>query len=166
VQAGLGFVGRNATFIHPVLGSFVFIAVLALNDTVSNYDKPMPQTGCEDCTLCTIACTTGAITPQRMIDARLCISCITQYGKVGEQAKTHGYIWGCDICQRVCPHNKAAKPKPNTEWAQNERLVNMTAKDWEDISEAEFAILTQYSPLKRANLQSIKRFEAGCRIKV
>jgi epoxyqueuosine reductase len=166
VQAGLGFVGSNAMLIHPRLGSFVFVALLGLNEEVSRYDQPLRQRTCSQCGRCVEACPTAAIVEPRVIDACKCIAYLTiekpHYDKDGEEqdttkTDTHGYIFGCDICQRACPYNQKSSAKSHADWILNRQLMQMTATDWRDMKEYEFEQIAEHSPLKRAGLKSIKK---------
>lgn len=104
--AGLGFVGRNRALISPEFGSYVFIGTI-LTDAEIESDKPL-ATGCGGCNACVCACPGGALSAG--FDAARCASYLTQKkGKLTAEEraiiKRSGYAWGCDICQRVCPHN-------------------------------------------------------------
>jgi epoxyqueuosine reductase len=165
VRAGLGFVGNNSMLIHPTLGSFVFVALLALNDTISHYDKPLQQSVCDNCNRCTTACPTRAIASPRTVDARKCIAYLTIEKPHCDKARatrndtqwdTHGYIFGCDICQKICPYNQKSIGKNHAENDINHQLINLTANDWKSMTATEFKALVQHSPLKRAGLEGIK----------
>jgi epoxyqueuosine reductase len=107
-QAGLGWIGRNAMLIHPKHGSFHFIAVILTNLDMC-VDKPFPHDRCGSCKRCIEACPTGAITQERMVDSRLCLSYLTiEYaGEIADalRRKMGDRIFGCDECQDVCPWN-------------------------------------------------------------
>lgn len=155
VQAGLGMMGQNSLLINPVLGSFVFIAIMAVDDEVDSYDKPLQQRTCRQCGRCIEACPAQAIERGCAINAHSCISYRTQRGIAGNSC---GYIWGCDICQRACPYNQNVSPKNSAEWLPNKELLNMTLQRWNSIDEEEFGIVAQKSPIRRAKLQNIKFF--------
>ncbi|GHU94424.1 epoxyqueuosine reductase [Bacteroidia bacterium] len=160
MQAGLGFIGNNAMLIHPQMGSFVFIASLAVNDAANVYDRPLQPTTCEDCGQCAEACPARAIVAPRVIDARRCIAYWTieaaHWGIAPAQKCRCGYIFGCDICQKVCPHNKQPIVNIKTQNAVNQKLMQMTAADWQNIDEASLGALTRHSALRRAGFRGIK----------
>ncbi len=133
--SGLGVIGKNHALIHPRLGSFVFIGYI-VTDGVFEADKPISGT-CMNCGKCLEACPTDALSTG---DFRKCLSFITQ--KKGELEvweeeliKNSGCIWGCDICQRVCPHNEAA-PNATNENFTKDLITKLNIP--EDISNREF----------------------------
>ena len=112
-RSGLGRIGNNGLLIHPEYGSYVFIGEV-VTDLELIPDDPLTPTGCMNCGLCMKACPQGALQPNGSVCLELCRSHITQ--KKGElteqeivQIKAGGLIWGCDICNDVCPHNREAK---------------------------------------------------------
>lgn len=125
VEAGLGFIGRNRLFISPKFGSFIFIGVIL---TDCELDASVHDIGqCINCGRCVSACPGNAL--KNGFDKNLCVSHITQ--KKGELndfekslIKKSGYIWGCDICQEVCPYNKNA-PCTDIEEFLCERIINL-----------------------------------------
>lgn len=138
VKAGLGFVGKNHLFISPKFGSFVFIGVI-LTDCILEETK---QNGseCISCGRCIEACPGGAIGSDGGFDAERCISHITQKkGELNEYEekliRENGYIWGCDICQNVCPYNQKA-PYTEIEEFLNDRIENLLID--ENMSNREF----------------------------
>jgi len=111
VRAGLGNVGKNTCLIVPSFGSWVFLAV-CITDAVLTADEVFQKDVCGKCSRCIDACPTGALIAPGKLDARLCIGCLTVESKVEnmeELPKWSQWIWGCDICQEVCPHN--SKPQ-------------------------------------------------------
>ena len=113
-SAGLGFYGRNTLLIHPQYGSYVFIGYVESN-LILEADRPTLQT-CADCRKCETACPGGALRDGK-IDVSKCISHITQKKGVlceneAEIMRKGGFIWGCDICQSVCPHNISVPLSP------------------------------------------------------
>ncbi len=133
--SGLGFYGKNHLLIHPQFGSFVFIGYI-LTDCLLSPDKPLDQT-CLSCQKCINACPTQALSSG---DFSKCLSHITQKKgelspKEQELIKAVGCIWGCDICQKVCPHNQAAPTARLEEFSQN-LITNLLIP--QDISNREF----------------------------
>ncbi|MCC5876255.1 MAG: tRNA epoxyqueuosine(34) reductase QueG, partial [Candidatus Sumerlaeia bacterium] len=110
-RAGIGFVGKHTLLIHPAEGSFHFLAVLLTTaDLQSSHPVQVDMPDCGDCRRCIDACPTGAITEPWKLDARRCLSYLTieKEGTIDEEfwPQTAGYIFGCDICQDVCPYNR------------------------------------------------------------
>ncbi|MBN1505862.1 MAG: tRNA epoxyqueuosine(34) reductase QueG [Sedimentisphaerales bacterium] len=115
VRAGLGFVGRNHLLIHPQLGPQVLLGELVTTVPIQP-DEPAGGT-CHDCDRCIKACPTGALRPDGFLDARRCISCLTQYpSKEGPAPDTHGWLFGCDECLRACPFHDQAPPRANRQF--------------------------------------------------
>lgn len=105
IKAGLGWQGKNGMLINKKLGSYFFIGELLINIDLE-YDKPFTQNFCGECSRCIQACPTQAIVKQKVINARDCISYKTIEQKQNtSNTKLHGRVFGCDICQEVCPWN-------------------------------------------------------------
>ncbi len=120
-SAGLGFYGKNTLLIHPKYGSYVFIGYVK-TDLVLKPDTPMPRT-CADCRKCEAACPGGALKNGK-IDVLKCVSHISQKkGSLCENEaeimKKSGFVWGCDICQSVCPHNASVPLSPIPEFHED-----------------------------------------------
>ena len=160
VRCGLGFVGKNTTLIHPKKGSFFFIGHLFLPIKLAETGQPMTNR-CGRCTRCLNACPTGALEAPFCIDARKCISYLTiEYkgslaGMDPESFK--GWMYGCDICQDVCPYNRFALPNKEPEFQPSERLMAMHEDDWKNLSEADFEALFKRSAVQRAGYEGLKR---------
>jgi len=125
-SAGLGWIGKNSCLIIPRYGSYFFLCELLL-DLPIEPDIPFSHDGCKNCTLCQEACPTNAIRPDRSIDARRCLSYLTieHRGSIPIEFRENmaSHIFGCDICQSVCPHNKSTKTLPVLE-EMSETLIN------------------------------------------
>ena len=159
VKAGLGWIGKNSNLISPVHGSFVFIGILII-DTELHYDNQINES-CETCTKCITACPTSAIISPKIIDARKCISYLTiEYkgsipGKFKE--KFNNQIYGCDICQNICPFNENTKNHKVPEFEPVPELLEMTKQDWYDLSENSYNKIFKNSIIERIKFSGLKR---------
>lgn len=159
--AGLGWQGKNTCLIHESLGSWFFLGVILTSLELPHDDRmqPMPDR-CGSCTRCIDACPTEALEPYRM-DASRCIAYLTieKRGPIAEDlaAKMGRNVFGCDICQEVCPWNRRA---PITDWPELQprpELVN-PALDWlANFSDAEYRRLFRGSPVERAKFKDFQR---------
>lgn len=158
-KSGLGWIGKNTNLINPRYGSFFFIGELII-DLELEYDPPV-KNHCGTCTRCMDACPTGAITEPYVIDARKCISYLTieLKDKIPEKwkGKVSPWIFGCDVCQEACPWNKKAKPHHEPEFMPSTELLNLSKKDWENLSENKFLELFSKSAIKRTKYSGLKR---------
>ncbi len=110
-KAGIGWMGKHSNIINPEYGSWFFLCEIITNIEFENYDKPIEDL-CGECTLCISACPTGAIVDEYVVDSNKCISyqTIENRGEIPADLDLDGWIFGCDICQDVCPYNS---PKYN-----------------------------------------------------
>jgi len=158
--AGLGWIGKNSLLISKELGSYVFIGELII-DLPLNYDTPFTSDFCGTCSRCIDACPTAAIVAPRMIDARKCISyhTIENKGAVPEPIidKLNGQIFGCDICQDVCPWNKKIKPHQSDDFKPIAGLLEMKRKDWMELNRETYAKTLRHTAFERAGYDRIKR---------
>lgn len=160
VRCGLGFIGKNTTLIQPKKGSFFFIGHLFL-------PLDLPETGqvltnrCGRCTKCLDACPTGALEAPFHIDARKCISYLTiEYkGSLAglDPESFKGWIYGCDICQDVCPYNRFSLPNIEPEFQPSEKLMSMKEDDWKKLSQTDYDELFKHSAVQRAKYDRLKR---------
>jgi epoxyqueuosine reductase len=152
-KSGLGWIGKNANLIIPKQGSFYFLAELLI-DLKASPDGPIKDF-CGTCTRCIDACPTDAITPY-VVDGSKCISYFTIELKdqmpASLQSDFQNWIFGCDICQDVCPWNRFSKPHNEPRFAEN-----LADVDWEGLSEEVFQTLFHYSAIKRTKLKGIRR---------
>ncbi len=160
VRCGLGFIGKNTTLIHPKKGSFFFIGHLFLPIELEETGRPMTNR-CGRCTKCLDACPTSALEAPFHIDARKCISYLTIEYKgslAGIDPKTFkGWMYGCDICQDVCPYNRFALPNHEPEFQPSQKLLDMHEDDWESLSKDEFETIFKHSAVQRAGYEGLKR---------
>jgi epoxyqueuosine reductase len=159
-EAGLGWQGRHSIMINKEIGSFFFVGILMLNIEL-DYDEPFKADHCGSCRMCIDACPTEAINENRTIDARKCISnrTIENRGPVPEEivAKLGGRVYGCDMCQEVCPWNKNMKPNTHPEFRINPEVAAMTRKDWESLSEEKYKRLFENNAIRRVKFPDFKR---------
>ncbi len=161
-QAGLGAFGKNSCIILPRKGSFFFLAEIIL-DIELPYDEPFIKDLCGSCNRCIDACPNKAIENPGYINAVKCISYLTIESKKDypkdNQLKTNSYIFGCDICQQVCPHNiKFAKPTIEEDFQPLDALKKWKKKDWENMDKRMFRIAfrKKQSALSRVRFEKIK----------
>ena len=160
-RSGLGWIGKNGNLITKQTGSFFFIATL-ITDIELNYDDPFAKDFCGNCKRCIEACPTEAIQPNKTINGSKCISYFTIELKdeiIPEEMKGRFQNWmfGCDICQDVCPWNRFSKPNEETEFQPIPELLNLTTREWEQLSEEAFKKIFKHSPLSRSKHKGIQR---------
>jgi epoxyqueuosine reductase len=160
-RAGLGWVGKNSNLISLYHGSFFFIGELMV-DIELPYDTPMPVTDhCGSCTRCIDACPTKAIVANRVIDARKCISyqTIELKGPLDNQLKGQfeNRVFGCDICQDVCPWNLKASNHKEPALNPKSGLLEMTQTEWYAMEKPQFNILFKNSAVTRTGFNGLKR---------
>ncbi len=161
VAAGLGWQGRQSLVVNPELGTYVVLGELLLNEACDAYDTPLEGVGCGECRRCIEACPAGAILDNRTIDARRCISCRTIEREIEGDFDRHGWIFGCDECQRVCPYNTKAPEYGNAAFEPVFDPVAMSAAEWLAMTETEFSEKMAATPLSRAGLERIKKIIAN-----
>lgn len=159
-KAGIGWVGKNSLTLSKQKGSFFFLSELIL-DLELAYDEPIKTDHCGTCTQCIDACPTEAILPGRTVDGSKCISYFTIELKqeIPEEmsGKFNDWIFGCDICQDVCPWNRFSLPNQEEKFHPKEELLNYSKSDWEEITEDVFKKIFQKSPVKRTKFEGFKR---------
>lgn len=158
--AGLGWIGKHSLLINKYFGSYVFIGELII-DLELAYDTPFTSDHCGSCTRCIDACPTGAIVADYVVDARKCIAYHTIENKEeippAIQAKLHNHIFGCDICQDVCPWNKVIKPYQSNDFKPIEGLLEMERKDWMELGRDTYNKTFRHTAFERAGYKRIKR---------
>ncbi|MFV0390691.1 MAG: tRNA epoxyqueuosine(34) reductase QueG [Paludibacteraceae bacterium] len=157
-RAGLGWIGKNKMLINPSLGSFCFIGILMINQALE-YDKPMPDR-CGKCRKCLDACPTSALSANKGLDARKCISyqTIEKKGEISSdvQHKLSGYAYGCDICNDVCPWNKTrAKGTKHPEFEVSE-MIDWKISDWKIMNKSTFKRVFKHSAMQRVKFEKLK----------
>jgi epoxyqueuosine reductase len=159
-EAGLGWIGKNSILVNKEIGSFIFLGEIVL-DIELQYDKPFIEDLCGSCRLCLNTCPTNAINENKTINASRCISWLTVENKkpIPEELKTRmeNRIFGCDICQDVCPWNKNSKPNNNPDLMLSDRLKKMTEEDWLSLSREEFDIIFDKTSVKRTTYKRLNR---------
>ena len=160
VRCGLGFIGKNTTLIHPKKGSFFFIGHLFLPIELAETGKTLSN-HCGHCTKCLDACPTGALESPFHIDARKCISYLTIEYKGNldglDPNSFNGWMYGCDICQDVCPYNRFSLPNLEPQFQPSEPLKAMRENDWKNLTKADFDTLFKHSAVQRAGYEGLKR---------
>lgn len=159
VKAGLGFIGRNRTLIIPGKGSYFFLGVLATTVPLLSFQGEVASS-CDGCNRCLRACPTSALTLDG-IDCRRCLSYLTiehrgplpseVTGKIGRR------IYGCDICQQVCPHNSRPVPTAEEAFAMSEAVASLTPEDWRSLSPERYKELFKKSAIERAGYEGLTR---------
>jgi epoxyqueuosine reductase len=159
-KAGLGWTGKNANLISPKTGSFFFLAELIV-DIDLEYDIPATADHCGTCTRCIDACPTEAIVAPYVVDGSRCISYLTieLKNEIPQefQGKMDNWMFGCDVCQDVCPWNKFSVLHQEPAFKPNDSLLEMNKYDWEDITEDVFQKVFKNSAVKRTKFSGLKR---------
>jgi epoxyqueuosine reductase len=158
-KSGLGWIGKNSNLITQKVGSFYFVAELII-DLELEYDNATTD-HCGSCTACIDACPTEAIVGPYVVDGSKCISYFTIELKENipqeMKGKFEDWVFGCDICQDVCPWNRFSKSHQEPLFNPNPEILSMSKNDWKEITEETFKKVFKNSPLKRAKFKGIKR---------
>ncbi len=158
-KSGIGWVGKNSLLLNQGMGSFFFLAELII-DVEFEYDDPVKDR-CGTCTRCIDACPTDAISEAGVVNGSKCISYFTI--ELKEQippefkGKFENWIFGCDICQDVCPWNRFSKSHQESNFNPNEDLLGFRKKEWLEMTKEVFNKVFKNSPLKRTKYEGIKR---------
>nr|WP_264543702.1 tRNA epoxyqueuosine(34) reductase QueG [Flavobacterium sp. N1846] len=158
-KSGLGWIGKNSNLITKQVGSFYFIAELII-DIELEYDYATTD-HCGSCTACLDACPTQAIVAPYVVDGSKCISYFTI--ELKEQipyemkGKFDDWMFGCDVCQDVCPWNRFSKPHQEPLFNPNSEILSYSKKDWEEITDDVFKKIFKNSAVKRTKLEGLKR---------
>ncbi|WP_109851459.1 tRNA epoxyqueuosine(34) reductase QueG [Aquimarina sp. AU58] len=158
-KSGLGWIGKNSNLLTQQVGSFYFIAELII-DLDLEYDTPVTD-HCGTCTACIDACPTQAIVEPYVVDGSKCISYFTIELKeeIPNSYKNQfdDWMFGCDVCQDVCPWNRFSKPHNEPLFNPKPELLEMSKKDWEEITQEVFSKVFQKSAVKRTKFSGLKR---------
>ena len=159
-RAGIGWIGKHTNLITTEMGSWVFLGEVVTTAEFET-DEPAPD-HCGTCRLCIDACPTGAITEPYVVDSRLCLSYLTieHRGQVPQEltGKFEGWIYGCDICQDVCPWNdKHATSSAEPGFAPREHNRSPDLEEWSIMTEEEFRQLFSGSAMKRTKHRGLLR---------
>ncbi|MBL7699740.1 MAG: tRNA epoxyqueuosine(34) reductase QueG [Chitinophagaceae bacterium] len=160
-RSGAGWIGKSGNLITKKGGSYFFIATL-ITDLELYYDDPFAKDYCGSCTKCIDACPTDAILEDRVVDGSKCISYYTIELKEMTipsdlRGKFGNWMFGCDVCQDVCPWNRFSQPTKETGFTPLPRVLNFSTKDWEELTEETFREIFRHSPIKRSKFEGIKR---------
>ncbi len=158
-KSGLGWVGKHSNLLTKQLGSFYFIAELIV-DLDLEYDTPVTD-HCGSCTACIDACPTQAIVEPYKVDGSKCISYFTIELKNEIPSSMNGqfddWMFGCDVCQDVCPWNRFSKSHKEPLFNPNPEMLSMSKNDWEEITAEVFQNLFKNSPVKRTKFSGLYR---------
>ncbi len=158
-RAGIGFVGKNTLLIIPKKGSYFFLGELIL-DLELDYDTPVAQ-NCGSCTRCIDACPAHAIEKPRWVNARKCISyqTIENKSEIPEEMAPllQNNVYGCDICQKVCPWNRFAVPHNTPEFNPSDGFLSLDAEKLRKMTEDDFRSLFRHSAVRRAGFEGLRR---------
>ncbi|MBI4748997.1 MAG: tRNA epoxyqueuosine(34) reductase QueG [Acidobacteria bacterium] len=157
VRAGLGWIGKHSNLITMDHGSWVFLGELMVNLPLESTSKPIPD-HCGSCTACLDACPTEAIVQPYVVDARKCISFATIESKEDSlNLPTEGWIFGCDICQDVCPWSRFSRPTSESRFSPHEDFQAPDLALWQHLTPEDFARKFTGSPIKRAKYRGLQR---------
>lgn len=158
-KSGLGWIGKNALLINKKQGSFFFLAEI-ICDLELIPDSPTTD-HCGSCTRCIDACPTGALLPNRIINGSKCISYLTIELKDEIPAEFSGkmdnWMFGCDICQDVCPWNRFSLPHQEPKFKPNEHIRNLNKIEWKELTQEIFSEIFRKSAVKRTKFAGLKR---------
>lgn len=161
MKAGLGFIGLNRQLIIPGKGSYFFLGVLAVDAEIGTPTLSIKEgVSCGSCKRCLIACPTGALTLNG-INCRRCLSYLTieHRGPIPEDMaqKLGRRIYGCDTCQRVCPHNKNAQSTEENSFEISPAVAQLTTEEWQQLTPERYKELFKHSAMERAGYEGLMR---------
>lgn len=158
-KSGLGWIGKNGNLLTKQVGSFYFIAEIIIDlELISDFAT---TDHCGSCTACIDACPTQAIVAPYVVDGSKCISYFTielqENLPTNMKGKFEDWAFGCDICQDICPWNKFSKPHQEPLFEPNSAILNMSKKEWQDITNETFGVVFKNSAIKRTKFQGLQR---------
>ena len=156
VDAGLGWIGRQSLLVTPKFGSYVLLGELVLTEAADEYDAPLQTVGCGECRRCVASCPTGAIVSDMVINTARCISCHTVEATPSDDVDLHGWVFGCDECQKCCPYNRSAAQSCGLLLPREFSPNDISKAEWLTMSEEDFQQRFGSTPLKRAGLKKIQ----------
>ncbi|MFZ1288567.1 MAG: tRNA epoxyqueuosine(34) reductase QueG [Melioribacteraceae bacterium] len=160
IKSGLGWQGKHSNIINKEIGSWFFIATIITNYDFKEYNNPILDL-CGTCTACINACPTNAIVQDYVVDSNKCISYLTieNKGEISDifVGKFNNWIFGCDICQEVCPWNKKFAEQTNVLEFQNIQNKTIAFCEIENMENSEFKKRFESSPILRSKLKGLKR---------
>ncbi len=158
-KSGLGWIGKNSNLLTQKVGSFYFISELIIDLDLA-YDTPVTD-HCGTCTACIDACPTQAIVEPYVVDGSKCISYFTIELKeeipLSNKGSFDNWMFGCDVCQDVCPWNRFSKSHNEPLFDPHPELLEMTKKDWEEITQEVFSKVFKKSAVKRTKFSGLTR---------
>ncbi len=159
-KAGIGHIGNNTLCIVPGRGSYIFLGEILLDIDLDSHPKNIPHP-CRNCDRCIRACPTGALTAPGTIDARRCISYLTVEHKEPftpeEETMIGDHLFGCDICQEICPHNQDIQAYNNAAFPVLECLLGITPEAILELTRSQFKTLFAGTPVYRTGINRLKR---------
>lgn len=157
VRAGIGWIGKHANVITPEIGSWVFLGALLVSADLEP-DSPFAEDLCGTCTACIDACPTGAIVEPYVVDSTLCISYTTiELRDEVLPGPTHGWVFGCDVCQDVCPWNRFRRPSEEARFEPRPGMVEPDLVSLGSMSQEEFSARFRRSAMKRTKVAGLRR---------
>lgn len=159
-RAGLGWIGKNSLLLNRSMGSFFFLAELVI-DLELTPDLPLSKDYCGTCTACIDACPTEAIVAPGVVDGSRCISYLTIELKDAIPSsfagKMDNWVFGCDVCQDVCPWNRFSRPHQEPSFSPSSDLEDLLAQNWKELTEETFKRVFSGSAVTRTKFKGIKR---------
>jgi epoxyqueuosine reductase len=157
--AGLGWIGKNTCLINPEIGSWLFLAEILCTLPLEPDTEGLEQ--CGSCTRCLEACPTGALVEPGVLDSTRCLSYLTIELRSGipdvHRASLGTYVYGCDVCQEVCPYNQAPLSSNDPAWQPRSGLDGPTLASLWSRTDEELAVLVSGTPMTRARLTGLRR---------
>lgn len=157
VRSGVGWMGKNTNVINKDAGSFFFLATVLIN-AETDYDEPVEDL-CKNCVLCINECPTGALYDEYKLDSNLCISYLTIENRsdIPDKTELDGWIFGCDVCQEVCPYNGRKIFTEDTDFMPRQEIFGKTFDELLSLDESDFNKMSEGTPIRRTKYSGWKR---------